>query len=211
MTKIKICGLKRRKDIEYVNELLPDYIGFVFAKSSRQVHLDLAKELGNLLEKRIKKVGVFVNEDVEQVKKIAQEANLDVLQFHGDEDQGYLSNFNGFIIWKSKAIDVSMKKVSQDIMDEINSYPIEGVVLDSSIKGVAGGLGKSFNWDIIQRLSIEKKLILAGGLSIDNVCKAIEIAKPDVVDISSGVETEGIKDFNKIKKFIDKVRFKNER
>ncbi len=163
MVKIKICGLKRQEDIEYVNELLPDYIGFVFAKSKRQVDSNLAKILGNMLDKEIKKVGVFVNEDIEQVKEIAKNANLAVLQFHGDEDQVYLSNFKGFTIWKSKSIEISMKNVEQDIMDEINGYPIEGVVLDSSIKGVTGGMGQSFNWNLIRRLNIQKTYI--GGWS----------------------------------------------
>ena len=206
MTKIKICGLKRQEDIEYVNELLPDYIGFVFARSSRQVDSNLAKQLGKGLDRRIKKVGVFVNEDIEQVKKIAKDVSLDVLQFHGDEDKAYLSNFKDFIIWKSKSIDVSMKNVEQDIIEKINGYPIDGVVLDSSIKGSTGGIGQSFNWNLLQSLNIEKKLILAGGLSVDNVRKAIDIAKPYAVDISSGVETNNVKDFNKIKKFIKKVR-----
>jgi phosphoribosylanthranilate isomerase len=206
MVKIKICGLKRQEDIEYVNELLPDYIGFVFAKSTRQVDSDLAKALGSLLDKRIKKVGVFVDEDIHKVKKIAKDADLDVLQFHGHENMAYLCNFNGFTLWKSKSIDISLKNPGEHIMDEINSYPIEGVVLDSSIKGISGGLGQNFNWDLLQRLNIGKKLILAGGLSIENVCNAIDIAKPYAVDISSGVETYGIKDFNKIKKFIEKVR-----
>ena len=206
MTKIKICGLKRQGDIEYVNELLPDYIGFVFARSSRQVDSNLAKQLGKGLDRRIKKVGVFVNENIELVKKIAQDAELDVLQFHGDEDQVYLSNFKDFIIWKSKSIEISIKTADQDIMEKINGYPIDGVVLDSSIKGSTGGIGQSFNWNLLQSLNIEKKLILAGGLSVDNVRKAIDIAKPYAVDISSGVETEGVKDFNKIKKFIEKVR-----
>lgn len=206
MVKIKICGLKRHEDIQYVNELLPDYIGFVFAKSKRQVDLDKAKILGSQLDKGIKKVGVFVNEDVKQVKKIVKEAYLDVLQFHGDEDERYLSQFNDFTIWKCKSIDISLKNIDEHVMDEMNIYPIEGIVLDSSRKGASGGLGQRFNWNLLQRLNIEKKLILAGGLSSENVCEAIEIAKPYAVDISSGVETEGIKDFNKIKKFIEKVR-----
>jgi len=206
MVKIKICGLKRQEDIEYVNELFPDYIGFVFAKSKRQVDSNLAKALGDLLDKRIKKVGVFVDEDINIVKNIAKDADLDILQFHGHEDQAYLCRFKDFTIWKSKSIDVSMKNSDDHIMDEINSYPIDGVVLDSSIKGVSGGFGERFNWNLIYKLNIEKKLILAGGLTTENVCKALEIAKPYAVDISSGVETDGVKDFKKIKKFIEKVR-----
>jgi phosphoribosylanthranilate isomerase len=91
-------------------------------------------------------------------------------------------------------------------MGELNRYSIDAVVLDSSVKGIVGGTGESFNWKLIPKINIEKKLILAGGLNQDNVDEAIRMAKPYAVDISSGVETDGVKDFNKIKKFIEKVR-----
>lgn len=91
-------------------------------------------------------------------------------------------------------------------MDGINKYNIEAVVLDSSVKGAEGGTGISFDWNVISKLNIEKKLILAGGLNADNVIEAINKVNPFVVDVSSGVETEGVKDFNKIKTFIEKVR-----
>jgi phosphoribosylanthranilate isomerase len=206
MTKVKICGLKRMEDIEYVNELLPDYIGFVFAKSKRQVDLKQAITLSTRLDCRIKKVGVFVNEEIHRVKQLAKDASLDILQFHGNEDESYLSNFKDFTVWKSKAIDISAETIAQDIMSELNRYPIDAVVLDSSVKGIVGGTGESFNWNLIPKINIEKKLILAGGLNQDNVDEAISMAKPYAVDISSGVETDGVKDFNKIKKIIEKVR-----
>jgi phosphoribosylanthranilate isomerase len=206
MTKVKICGLKRMEDIEYVNELLPDYIGFVFAKSKRQVDLKQAITLSTKLDCRIKKVGVFVNEEIHRVKQLAKGASLDILQFHGNEDENYLSNFKDFTVWKSKSIDISAVTIAQDIMGELNRYSIDAVVLDSSVKGIVGGTGESFNWKLIPKINIEKKLILAGGLNQDNVDEAIRMAKPYAVDISSGVETDGVKDFNKIKKFIEKVR-----
>jgi phosphoribosylanthranilate isomerase len=206
MTKVKICGLKRMEDIEYVNELLPDYIGFVFAKSKRQIDLKQAITLSTKLDCRIKKVGVFVNEEIHRVKQLAKDASLDILQFHGNEDESYLSNFKDFTVWKSKSIDISAETIHQDIMGELNRYPIDAVVLDSSVKGIVGGTGESFNWNLISKINIEKKLILAGGLNQDNVDEAIRMAKPYAVDISSGVETDGVKDFNKIKKFIEKVR-----
>ena len=206
MTQIKICGLKRIEDVDYVNELLPDYIGFVFAKSRRQVDLKLAKTLSERLNPKIKKVGVFVNEDIDNVKAATNGASLDILQFHGDEDGKYLSNFKDFIVWKSKSIDISLEKISNEFIADLNEYNIDAVVLDSSVRGKVGGTGKSFNWELAAEINLTSKLILAGGLSIDNVCEAINIVKPYAVDISSGVETNGVKDFNKIKKFIEKVR-----
>lgn len=206
MTQIKICGLKRMEDVDYVNELLPDYIGFVFAKSRRQVDLKLAKTLSEKLDPKIKKVGVFVNEDIHKVKAIKNGVSLDILQFHGDEDRKYLSNFKDFIVWKSKAIDISLEKIPNKLIADLNEYNIDAVVLDSSVRGKVGGTGKSFNWELAAEINLTSKLILAGGLSIDNVCEAISIVKPYAVDISSGVETDGAKDFNKIKKFIEKVR-----
>lgn len=236
MTKIKVCGLKRLQDIEYVNELIPDYVGFVFAKSKRQVNMKMAEELIGKLNNTIKTVGVFVNEDVKKVKNIAENLKLDVLQFHGEEDEKYFSEIKEFHIWKSMSIKVELNEFNskenfgksdlQDLsknytkdnnnfyklheyqkdLDILNKYDIEAVLLDSSIKGVQGGTGISFDWDIIPKLKIDKKLILAGGLNKDNVLEAIDKGKPFAVDVSSGVETGGVKDFNKIKTFIEKVR-----
>lgn len=236
MTKIKICGLKRLQDIEYVNELLPDYVGFVFAKSKRQVDMEKAEELIYKLNNSIKTVGVFVDEDIKKVKNIAENLKLDVLQFHGKEDEEYFSQLKEFQLWKSVSIKVDLTQTKaarkpkeidlldshkingennsdfynleeyQKDLDKLNKYNIEAVVLDSSVKGAEGGTGVSFDWKVISKLNIGKKLILAGGLNTDNVTEAVNKVKPFAVDVSSGVETEGVKDFNKIKTFIEKVR-----
>ncbi|MFT8314961.1 MAG: phosphoribosylanthranilate isomerase [Clostridium sp.] len=238
MTKIKICGLKRLEDIEYVNELLPDYVGFIFAKSKRQVDMKKAEELISKLNAGIKTVGVFVNEDIKKVKNIAENLKLDVLQFHGCEDKKYFLELDRFTLWKSVSIKAEISKDKSDgnygkadlisnsehysnnkdvfynykideyqsTLNGINKYDIEAVVLDSSVKGAEGGTGISFDWNVISKLNIEKKLILAGGLNADNVIEAINKVNPFAVDVSSGVETDGVKDFNKIKTFIEKVR-----
>lgn len=213
MTKVKICGLFREEDIEYVNELLPDYVGFVFANSRRQVSPKKAEHLIKKLNKNIKTVGVFVNEDILKVNDIGNKLHLDVLQFHGKEDKEYIDNFQEFICWKAMSIKVAAedKNFSQlDIYNEEinrkNKYNIEAMVLDSSVKGTEGGTGINFDWNIIPRMNINKKLILAGGLNINNLEEALKKVKPYAVDVSSGVETEGVKDFNKIKRFIEKVR-----
>lgn len=213
MTKVKICGLSREEDIEYVNELLPDYVGFIFAKSRRQVTLDKAEILVKKLNKNIKTVGVFVNEDALKVRDIAEKLELNVLQFHGNETKEYIENFTEFECWKTMSIKVDLTKKDycdldkyQSEIDIKNKYNIEAILLDSSIKGAEGGTGINFDWSIIPKLNICKRLILAGGLTQNNVQEAVQKVKPYAVDISSGVETDGVKDFNKIKRFIEKVR-----
>ncbi|MBC2582004.1 phosphoribosylanthranilate isomerase [Clostridium sp. DJ247] len=212
MAKIKICGLKRTEDIEYANKLLPDYVGFVFAKSKRMVTLEQAKELINLLDKSIKTVGVFVNEDIEKVRYIAEQLKLNVIQLHGEEGQEYIENFSDFTVWKSMGISVDTEDLLNEIkenqarIDEVSKCPIEGILLDSSVKGIQGGTGINFNWDIIEKFNINKPLILAGGLNPKNVQQAVKEVKPYAVDVSSGVEVNGIKNFDKMKKFIEEAR-----
>lgn len=200
MVEIKVCGLKREEDIKYVNELKPDYVGFVFAKSSREITLEQGINLVEKLDKNIKTVGVFVDKEISEVEKIASALKLDVLQFHGKEDNEYMSYFKAYEVWK--ALGVSNK----EDLKEINKYKSDGILLDSKILGRIGGTGEIFNWDIISDLKINKKLILAGGLNSNNVKEGISKANPNIVDVSSGVEIEGFKDFDKIKEFIEKVR-----
>lgn len=200
MVKIKICGLKRFDDIEYINKLRPDYAGFVFAESKRQVDVNHAYKLINKLDRNIKTVGVFVNEKVDEVLNIAMTLKLNVLQFHGDETMDYIKHFKNYIVWK--AIRVKSKSDIQ----KIDQYNVDAVLLDSFAIDKYGGSGKKFDWDILKDFKINKPIILAGGLNVSNVEDDIKIVKPYAVDVSSGVETEGHKDFNKIKEFIEKVR-----
>jgi phosphoribosylanthranilate isomerase len=212
-SRVKICGLRRPSDIEYVNKLLPEFVGFVFASSRRQVSFDQAKQLISALDNRIKTVGVFVNDDIERVKLLADSLKLNVLQFHGSEDVNYIKNLANYEIWKVVSIKtddgLSLNKAikeNQKNIDWINNSSIDGIVLDSEAKGIQGGTGITFNWEIIKELNIKKQLILAGGLNCQNITEAISNVRPAVVDVSSGVETEGIKDFNKMNEFINKVR-----
>lgn len=217
MTKIKICGLTKKEDIEYANELLPDYIGFVFAKSKRQVSLDKAKELINLLDKKMKTVGVFQDEDIDKVKYIAEYLKLDIIQLHGNEDEDCVKKLYPFKVWKSVSInaadsldndDLLQNKINsyQESLDKLYAYGVEALLVDSSVKGVKGGTGISFNWNVLNNLMLKKPLILAGGLNDENIQKAIEKVKPYAVDVSSGVEENGIKNYDKMKKIIEKVR-----
>jgi len=201
MTKVKICGLKSREDIEYVNELLPDYAGFVFTKSRRRVTLSEAKKFISLLDKSIKTVGVFQDEELERVKYAAEYLNLDVIQLHGNEDKDYIEKLNNFKIWK--AVGVDSKGIC---LDDSNEYEVDGILLDSCVKGAKGGTGISFDWNTIINVNLRKKLILAGGLCPENVEEAVYKVKPYAVDVSSGIEEDGVKSYKKMKNFIEKVR-----
>ncbi|MBU3111180.1 phosphoribosylanthranilate isomerase [Clostridium lacusfryxellense] len=196
MTKIKICGISRQLDIEYLNDLQPEYAGFVFAKSKRQVDKDHAYNLINNLHSDIKKVGVFVDENPDIVLEIAKSLGLQVLQFHGYETQEYINKFKGYEIWKALKIN-SIKSIS-----EIEKYDYEKFLLDNT----TSGSGESFDWNLVYKKIDGRFIMLAGGLTSENVGQGILKLNPYGVDVSSGVETNGYKDYAKIKEFIKKVR-----
>ncbi|NLM35933.1 MAG: phosphoribosylanthranilate isomerase [Clostridiales bacterium] len=200
MVKIKICGLTRPLDIEYVNKLKPDYIGFVFANSKRRVSAEQALEFSKNLSKDIKTVGVFVNEDIKTVREIAEKVKLNILQFHGDEDMNYINEFKDYQVWKAIAL-----KNEEDLL-QLDKYRKVRFLLDSKIEGLRGGSGKAFDWNILKNYNMEGQIVLAGGLSPENVIEALNLVRPFAVDVSSGVESEGVKDYKKIKEFIGKVR-----
>lgn len=199
MTKVKICGLKQEEEIEFANQLQPEYVGLVFANSSRQINLEQARGLLKNLNRKIKKVGVFVNMDKQEVVHIANSCRLDVLQFHGDETPDYCNRFEQEV-WKAFQIK------NEESFMRIEQYAVDGYLLDSYMEGQVGGSGKTFPWELVQNLNRVKLLITAGGLNADNVEEAIGIMKPHVVDVSSGVEVNGKKDYEKMKLFIKKVR-----
>lgn len=213
MTLVKVCGIRRIEDVQFLNELKPEYAGFVFCKSKRQINLELGAQLIKKLDKNIKRVGVFQNSPLEEVRNTAEVLKLDVIQLHGMEDENYIKGLFPFKIWKSISIDVSHDlkddvkiKFYENEINKICRYDVEAVIIDSGVKGSSGGTGMSFNWEILNNLNINKKLVLAGGLNFYNITQAIKIVKPYAVDVSSGVEENGIKSFEKIKQFIDKVR-----
>ncbi|WP_320047643.1 phosphoribosylanthranilate isomerase [uncultured Ilyobacter sp.] len=197
MTEAKICGIKNQSDVDIVNEFKPDYIGLVFAKSKRQVTLEKAAELSKNLDGKIKKVGVFVDEDPEKVAEIAKACGLDILQFHGKESPEYCSSFEDYEVWKSFVGD-------ENIFENIKKYDgcADAFLVDSSVPGS----GKKFDWNNIKELSEIYKIILAGGLNPENVAEAVEKVKPQVVDVSSGVEGDNGKSREKVEKFIGEVR-----
>lgn len=201
MSLVKICGLKRSCDIDYANKYKPDYIGFVFAKSSRQVTPQQAEILKEKLSKDIKTVGVFVNEPIENIAMLCNKNIIDVIQLHGDENNDYINQLKK--LTDKKIIKAVRVKSSEQVL-QAEKLDCDYLLLDAYSKNAYGGLGETFNWDIIPNLA--KPFFLAGGLNSDNVSQAIHTVQPYCVDLSSGAETDGFKDEEKIKLIIDKVR-----
>ncbi len=174
---------------------MPDYVGFIFAASKRQVSIEQAEELCFYLHPGVRKVGVFVNSEQDQVQEIAAGCSLDVLQFHGNESPQYCMGFK-MPVWKVFSV------LGPDSLRTVSSYQVDGVLLDSATPGA----GRTFDWSRIPATVMSASFVLAGGLNPENVSEAIATINPDVVDVSSGVETQGVKDFWKMKEFIEKVR-----
>lgn len=201
MTKIKICGMRRKEDILMANEFCPDYVGFVFAKSPRQLGIDAALELKKELDPQIQSVGVFVNEYPEVIETLCDSSIIDLVQLHGDEDAEYIRGLKENIkVPVIKALRVQKK---EQILEGAE-LPCDYLLLDTYTRGSYGGSGKTFDWDLIPR--IKKPYFLAGGLSTDNVGEAVKRVLPYGVDVSSALETEGFKDREKVKLFIERVR-----
>lgn len=197
MTRIKLCGLSKDSDIAIANGLSPEYIGFVFApKSKRYVTPDRARELKAMLDTRIKAVGVFVNEEPETVAQLLNSGTLDVAQLHGNEDEEYIDRLRQLTVKPViKAFRISTER---DIADAVHSTA-DYILLDSG-----AGTGSVFDWSLIQNIS--RPYFLAGGLDPHNVSEAIRTLHPYAVDVSSGIETDGVKDRSKMAEFVDTVR-----
>lgn len=200
MTEVKICGLMEREHVQIAIDSGADAVGFVFAKSRRQVTVEQAKVLATAVPSGILKIGVFVNETLEEVERIAREVPLDVVQLHGDEDPAYVRNISLPTI---KAFSVT----NEEDVQKASKYEVDYFLFDAPGDEFRGGSGKSFDWSLLEKVNIPtEKVILAGGLNINNINKAIQAVKPFMVDISSGVETENRKDAEKIRAFMNAVR-----
>jgi phosphoribosylanthranilate isomerase len=198
MTKIKICGLSREADIEAVNRVLPDYIGFVFAESRRKVSMETAAALKVKLDTRIQAVGVFVNEDIERIAEIYRRGIIDIVQLHGDEDDVYINEL------KNLCCCPVIKAVGVSSFLPALSNGADFLLFDTLTKQ-RGGTGTAFDWNILKDYR-ERPYFLAGGLSIENVEAAVRLLHPYCVDVSSGVETEEVKDARKINEICKTVR-----
>lgn len=197
MTGIKLCGLKRECDIEAVNKLNPDFIGFVFSeKSKRYVNPIEAAKLKEMLSKDIKAVGVFVNESPEAVAELLNKGTIDMAQLHGSEDEEYISRLRSLT---DKPLIKAIKVQSKADIEAADESGADYVLLDSG-----AGTGMTFNWQLIK--GIKRPYFLAGGLTPENVAEAVKTLNPYAVDVSSGIETDGLKDQAKMADFVSIVR-----
>lgn len=194
--------MRRKQDIDYVNKYKPDYVGFILSAGfKRTAEKNIFCEISGGLDKDIKKVGVFVNEDLENIKFFADK--LDIIQLHGNENEEYINSLRkifGSEIWKA------VRAKSPEDIETADKLPCDKLLVDSYVKGIVGGSGVKADFEIIQKAKITKPFFLAGGLNSENIVAAIEQVKPYGVDFSGSVETDGFKDENKIKEIVDIIR-----
>ena len=200
--EIKICGLKRVEDALMVNEFENiKYVGFVFANTPRKITIEKALEIKKNLRPDIKTVGVFAGQPMEEIIEIMEKADLDVCQLHSgetNEDCGFINK----TVWKS----ISVKdKESAEIAESYTNA--DGFVLDTFKKNQWGGTGETFDWSAVEDFSKNHVTILAGGINSANVNDAIEKVSPNIIDLSSSVEVDGFKNYDKIKEFMESLKY----
>ncbi len=221
-TKVKICGIRFMEDIEVLNEYKPDFAGFVLAPSKRRIEISQLKYLVSGLNQEIIPVGVFVNPESSLISE-AIVAGIKILQLHGDESPQDIEDVKNLLVRENqtriqiwKAIRIRKEEETDPLNSQAknSSYQdfsglVNGILYDKYDSHAYGGTGKVFDWNLIKGCSgrdrVTPPLILAGGLTVDNVESAISTVLPYCVDVSSGVETNGLKDRHKIKAFIEKV------
>lgn len=204
--KIKLCGIKRLDDIQYINEFKPDYAGFILSEGFRRsVDPNTFCKLKSHIDKNIKTVGVFVNEPLEYILEYYNEG-LDVIQLHGDETAEYLQKLKKMVkckIWRAVRVKCTADITSADNMGA------DLLLLDSFSEKKYGGTGKTADWNIISSVNIKTPFFLAGGLNINNIGAAVKTVNPYGIDISGGIETNGFKDRNKIEIIMKLIRSGN--
>ena len=203
VVRVKICGITNLEDAFLAVNLGADALGFIFAKSPRQIEPGKAREIIDNLPPLVSKVGVFEGENGEKVKEVAAFCGLDTLQFHGDESPSYCQNFRSlFKVIKSFRIR-NLKSLKP-----LSLYSVDAILLDTYSKEATGGTGKTFNWGIAKEAQgFGRPLILSGGLNPSNVTRAINLVEPYAVDVSSGVElSPGRKDPEKLRAFFEAVK-----
>lgn len=197
MNRIKLCGLRRREDIFFANAIQPDFVGFVFAPSKRRVTAETAYELRTLLKSEIPAVGVFVNAPEKEILELAEAGIIQMIQLHGQEDMEYIKRM------KQQCSLPVIKAVSVKAREDIVSFQdseADYLLFDQG----NGGSGRAFDWSLLTE-DLKKPFFLAGGISAENVREALKKYHPFAVDASSSVESEGVKDFEKMKRLTELV------
>lgn len=205
MQKIKLCGMMKPCDIEYANRIKPDFVGFIFANTRRKISAAQAKQFREALDAEIPAVGVFVNEDISVIASLVQDGCIDMIQLHGEEDADYIRRLR-------EICDVPViKAVKVQTVEQIRqaaALPVDYLLLDTYRKGVLGGTGEAFEWELLREVKAAagdaaegelfgKPYFLAGGLHAGNLREAAALGSYGL-DISSGIETDGSKDFTKM-------------
>ena len=199
MTKVKICGLMEPEHVIAAVEAGADAVGFVFAPSRRRIAIEKAKELARFVPDHVMKVGVFVDPEREELEHIFREVPLDFIQYHGGESPSFIESVG---LPSIKALSV----YGSDDVEKGNAYPTEYVLFDTPGIEFKGGSGKVFDWGLVQEDVPRERMILAGGLRVENVKDAIRQVRPFMVDVSSGVEIDKKKDEKLIREFIRAVK-----
>lgn len=218
MQKIKLCGMMKPCDIEYANRVKPDLVGFIFANTRRKISPAQAKQFREALDAEIPAVGVFVNEDISVITSLVQNGCIDLIQLHGEEDADYIRRLR-------EVCDVPViKAVKVQTVEQIRqaaALPVDYLLLDTYRKGVLGGTGEAFDWELLREAKIAagdtaegdtaegelfgKPYFLAGGLHAGNLREAAALGSYGL-DVSSGIETDGSKDFTKMVEVMELVR-----
>lgn len=205
-TNIKICGITNLEDARFVSGALADFIGFIFYPDSpRYIEPAKAGAIINWLEGP-QKVGVFVNQPLDDVQSIASQTGLDYVQLHGKESAEYCDLMDKPVI---KVFHISPDTTAGELKTEIEPYidSVEYLLFDTKLPGKWGGTGSSFDWDVLSDVGEMKPYFLSGGLHIENIRDAIKLVQPFAVDLSSGLEeSPGLKDFSKIEDFFEEMR-----
>ena len=205
MQKIKLCGMMKPCDIKYANRVKPDLVGFIFANTRRKISAAQAKQFREALDAEIPAVGVFVNEDISVITSLVQDGCIDMIQLHGEEDADYIRRLR-------EICDVPViKAVKVQTVEQIRqaaALPVDYLLLDTYRKGVLGGTGEAFDWGLLREAKAAagdtaegelfgKPYFLAGGLHAGNLREAATLGSYGL-DVSSGIETDGSKDFDKM-------------
>ena len=213
MQKIKLCGMMKPCDIEYANRVKPDFVGFIFANTRRKISAAQAKQFREALDAEIPAVGVFVNEDISVITSLVQNGCIDLIQLHGEEDADYIRRLR-------EVCDVPViKAVKVQTVEQIRqaaALPVDYLLLDTYRKGVLGGTGEAFDWELLREAKAAagdtaegemfgKPYFLAGGLHEGNLREAAALGSYGL-DVSSGIETDGSKDFTKMVEVMELVR-----
>lgn len=223
MIKIKICGITNKREIEYINSLKPEYIGFVFTKSKRQISGKEARELNNGLSKEIKTVGVFKDNSLDEILDVMKEIKLDIIQLHGKEDGEFINSLRKNLaqticIWKALSISDIKNYISMNYIGTnnlIDNFLIDGDNPGSGEAYSLKNINKYFKLNYLgESINNRNQFFLAGGITPENIIERISEANPIGVDVSSGVEVideNGIrtKSYEKMKDLIEKVRAMN--